>query len=285
MPTNAMIHAADGTELKATYFPGTAPRGVLVISHGLGEHAGCYDELAETLSSTPGLVDVLSFDFRGHGHSPGKRGVIARYDDFVTDLGAAITWASAQRPDLPRFVLGHSNGGQVALHAALKNDPEIDGLILSNPSLRISAKVPRHKYYAGLFLRKFAPGVTLTSTVADEHLTRDPVNLAERKGDLLRHGKISAPLFFGMVEGGEHLVTRASAIHVPVLMLIGGSDPVVDPATTLDFFERLGSPDKTLRLYADMLHEPLNEIGREEVVQEILGWLERQLNPKVEVAK
>ena len=166
MLTKTTIQSSDGTELQARYFPGTAPRGVLIIAHGLGEHAGCYDELARTLTETNGLMDVLSFDFRGHGHSPGRRGVIGRYDQFVTDLGAAIDWAGKQRPGLPKFVLGHSNGGQVALHAALRNHPKIDGLILSNPSLRISARVPRHKYVAGLFLRKFAPGVTLTSTGA-----------------------------------------------------------------------------------------------------------------------
>ena len=273
MPTNATIRSADGTELKATLFPGTEPRGVLVVSHGLGEHSGCYDEFAENLATRPGLVDVLSFDYRGHGHSPGRRGVIRDYEDFVADLRAAIAWAERNRPGLPKYVLGHSNGGQVALRAALADQPSLAGLILSNPSLRIAARVPKHKYYAGLFLRKFAPAVTLTSTVLDEQLTRDPVSLAERKGDKLRHGKISAPLFFGMVEGGQLVTSRAEDIHIPVLMLIGGSDPVVDPATTLAFFERLGSADKTLRLYAEMLHEPLNEIGREEVVKEIVGWL------------
>ncbi len=281
MNTKLTVQSADGTELKASYFPGTSPRGVLIVSHGLGEHSGCYDELATTLAETPGLVDVVSFDFRGHGRSPGKRGVIGHYDNFVADLDAAIDWAGTKRPGLPRFVLGHSNGGQVALHTALRNDPRVSGLILSNPSLRIAARVPRHKYVAALFLRKFWPRVTLTSTVADEHLTRDPVSLAERKNDVLRHGKISAPLFFGMVEGGELVVSRAETIHVPILMLIGGADPVVDPATTLAFFERLSSSDKTLRLYAEMLHEPLNEIGREQVVQEIVGWLERQLGQQV----
>src|SRR4051812_22270476 len=105
MPMNATIRSADGTELKASYYPGIEPRGILIVSHGLGEHSGCYDEFATTLAATPGLVDVLSFDYRGHGQSPGKRGVIGSYNEFVRDLEAAIAWAAERRFDLPRFLL------------------------------------------------------------------------------------------------------------------------------------------------------------------------------------
>ncbi len=48
-------------------------------------------------------------------------------------------------------------------------------------------------------------------------------------------------------------------------MLLGGQDPVVDPPTSREFFDRLGSDDKTLLIYPKMLHEPLNELGREQV--------------------
>lgn len=277
MVTEETLRSADGTELAAHFYPGNDPRGVLVISHGLGEHSGCYVGFAKALASTPELVDVFTFDYRGHGHSPGKRGVVRNYADFVADLEAAIDRASSHHPGAPIYVLGHSNGGQVALHAALKFPDRIEGIILSNPSLRVAAKVPRHKYLAGLVLRRVAPGVTLTSTVLDEDLTRDPISLAERKNDPLRHGKISAPLFFGMVEGGTSVISRASQIKMPLLMILGGADPVVDPKTTREFFEHVGSTDKTLKYYPEMLHEPLNEIGRELVVEEIVTWLSRHL--------
>ena len=199
------IRSADGTDLHAHLRRGKAPRGIVVISHGMGEHSGCYDDLALTLAATPGLADVVSFDYRGHGLSPGRRGAVGRYDDYVADLRAAIARAKTLRPGSPVFLLGHSNGGLVALHVALEDRGDLAGLILSNPSLRIAARVPRHKYYAGRFLLRFAPGVTLKSTVLDEHLTRDPANLAQRKSDHLRHSRISAPTFFGMVEGGARL--------------------------------------------------------------------------------
>lgn len=278
-PEIGPIRAPDGLDLHATYYPGAEPRGILVVSHGLGEHSACYDRFAALVASAPGLVDVLTFDYRGHGRSPGKRGVVRRYSDFVGDLRAALDRASELRPGAPVFLLGHSNGGQVALHAILSEPGRIEGLILSNPSLRIAARVPAHKYLAGLVLRRLAPNVTLTSTVVDEQLTRDPVSLAERKADLLRHGKINAPLFFGMVEGGASVLARAEEVSLPLLMILGGSDSVVDPTATRGFFERVGSADKTLKIYPEMLHEPLNDVGREAVVAEILAWLTRHLAP------
>ena len=60
------------------------------------------------------------------------------------------------------------------------------------------------------------------------------------RADGLRHNRISAPLFFGMVEGGEMLLARAGEIRVPMLMLIGGQDPVICPRSNRDFFDRLG---------------------------------------------
>jgi alpha-beta hydrolase superfamily lysophospholipase len=279
MTTRPKIRSADGIDLYATFYQGDHPRGVLIVSHGLGEHSDCYEAFARQVAAVPEMLDVLTFDYRGHGHSPGKRGVIRSYDDFLADLDAAIAWAKRERPDVPIYLFGHSNGGQVVLHVGLRNDGRIAGLVVSNPSLRIAAPVPRHKYAAAVFLRRFGPRVTLTSTVRDEDLTSDPVNLAARKADILRHSKISAPLFFGMVEGGASVIARAEKLRLPLLLIVSGKDPVVDPATTIAFFHRVGSPDKTLKIYPNMLHEPLNEIGRETVVEEIIGWLSRHLMP------
>ena len=90
---------------------------------------------------------MVSPDLRGHGRSPGRRGVIRRYDDLVADIRAALDWAARERPGLPCFLLGHSNGGLLALRLVLEADPGHDGpppagLILSNPSLQIVTPIP-----------------------------------------------------------------------------------------------------------------------------------------------
>jgi alpha-beta hydrolase superfamily lysophospholipase len=97
--------------------------------------------------------------------------------------------------------------------------------------------------------------------------------------DGLRHSRMSAPLFFGMVAGGEMLLSRAGEIKIPILMLVGGNDPVINPESSRELHERLASADKTLLLYPRMLHEPFNELGREQVFDDLSRWIEGRISP------
>jgi alpha-beta hydrolase superfamily lysophospholipase len=202
---------------------------------------------------------------------------VKRYDDLVGDLRGVLDWAAGQPLGPGRFLLGHSNGGQVVLRTVLADPAGIDAMILSNPAIRIAVPIPAGTIRFGRMLLKFAPWFTLKGEVRPELLTRDPVIQAQLRADPLRHSDMSAPLFFGMVAGEQLLLNRAPEIQLPTLMLIGGLDPVIDPATTRALFDRLGSPDKLLHLYPRMLHEPFNELGREQVYDDLVRWLEPRL--------
>ncbi len=80
-----------------------------------------------------------------------------------------------------------------------------------------------------------------------------------------------------MVEGGAMLLARAGELQTPLLMIVGGQDTVVDPAAAREFFDRVAIEDKMLLLYPKMLHEPLNELGREQVFEDVIRWLEPRL--------
>jgi acylglycerol lipase len=272
------IPTTDGLTLVARHWSRPSPRAVVVVSHGFGEHGGAYEHVAAAVGPAVD-VDFLAPDFRGHGRSPGRRGVVRKYGELVSDLNAAFDWTHRALPGIPRFVLGHSNGGQVALRAALDQAirPKIAGLILSNPSIRLAAYVPRYKILLGRLLLRFAPGATLPAPLAVDSMTSDPVMQQLHAADDLRHGRISPPFYFGMVEGGSMIVARAGEIATPLFLILGGADPVVDPAETRALFDRLGSLDKTLMLYPRMLHEPLNELGRERVFEDMASWLRARL--------
>ncbi len=274
------IPSLDGLQLHARHWQVASPRGVVVLAHGFGEHGGSYDHVARAIAGPAG-VDMIAFDFRGHGLSPGRRGVVKTYDELTSDLLAVFEWAGSERPGLPRFILGHSNGGQVALRAALdpRGDERIAGLILSNPSLKLAFHVPGYKLSLGRFLQRHAPWVTLAAPLETEKLTRDPAMRDERNEDRLCHDRISAPLFFGMVEGGRKLLEgqRLRNVTSPIIMILGGADPIVDSHANRTVFEHLGSSDKTLQLYPEMLHEPFNELGREQVFADLIAWLDRHL--------
>jgi len=270
------VRAADGKLLRGRWWRRPAPRGAVIISHGFGEHGGGYQGVAVALGKRLEL-DVIAVDYRGHGRSPGRRGVVRRYDELTEDLLRVLEWAARQVPDLPRFVLGHSNGGQVALRLALHGLGSIDGLVLSNPALRVTVPVSPGKLMMGRLLARYAPWITLSGEIRADLLTRDPDVRQEHRADPLRHGRMSARLFFGMLEGGEMLLARAGEARTPILVLLGGQDPVIDPAASREFFDRLGSEDKTLLIYPKMLHEPFNELGREQVIDDTVRWLEPRL--------
>jgi alpha-beta hydrolase superfamily lysophospholipase len=276
------IDAPGGLALRGWYWPRPAPRGVLVIAHGFGEHAGCYAHVAEALG--PALeLDVVAVDQRGHGRSPGRRGVVRHYMDLAADVETSLAWAASGRPGLPRYLLGHSNGGLLALALALTrwqngtciNEPV--GLIVSNPALRIATPVPAAKLLLGRILNRVAPWVTLPGYIDAAQMTRDPEFQRAHETDPLRHSRISAPLYFGMSSWGETVNASAAGITLPVLMLLGGADPVIDAETSRRFFERLASADKTLHYYPPMLHEPLNELQRAQVFADIEAWLRPRL--------
>jgi alpha-beta hydrolase superfamily lysophospholipase len=282
-PRDVTIASADGTVLRGWYWGRPAPRGILAIVHGFGEHGGCYGHVAEVLG--PALdVDVVAADLRGHGRSAGRRGVIRSFDELVDDVRAVRDWAAAQRPGLPLYLLGHSNGGLLVILLTLRDapingnpGPIASGLILSNPALQVVSPVARSKILAGRILRRYAPGVTLPARLDPSLLTRDPLMQQSRLGDTLRHSRMSAPLFFGMVESGAAAVRGVSAITLPTLFLLSGSDPVIDPETSRRAFERISSTDKALKVYPEMRHEPFNELGREAVFDDIQGWLRPRL--------
>lgn len=272
------IVSSDGVNLHARYWTLNAPRGVVVLAHGFGEHGGFYGHVAHAIGLGAD-VEFLAPDLRGHGRSPGRRGFVRKYVDLIDDLLAAFAWAGVARPGLPRFILGHSNGGLVALLAALHPEvaPEVAGLVVSNPAIGLADEVPWGKLLLGRFLHQFAPWITLPAPIEAEKLTRDVEFQQTRRADPYAHGRISAPLFFGMGAGARTIAENAHHLVCPVLMILGGKDPIINPEKSKAIFECIGSTDKTLRIYPEMLHEPFNEIGRAEVFADLSGWLATHL--------
>ncbi|RUL87723.1 alpha/beta hydrolase [Tautonia sociabilis] len=271
-PEGVAIPVEGRRPILAWHWSSPAPRGVLVIAHGLGEHGGLYRSFAEYLVPATG-VEVLAIDFTGHGRSPGRRGHVDRYDRLVDDLLSALRWASRTRPGLPRCVLGHSNGGVVAALALLREPRAAGGLILSNPAFRLKYRPPRHKLAVGHLLRIVAPWITLGGPLPVESLTRDPLYQVLLRTDSLMHSRIGAPLFFGMRDGGRLALDRAEELTLPLLLVIGADDPIIDPDSGRAFFQRFGGREKTALDLPGVLHDPLFDQERGRVYRALADWL------------
>ena len=91
--------------LRGRWWRRAEPRGIVVITHGFGEHGGTYRQAAESLGAALD-VDVVAVDLRGHGRSPGRRGVVRRYEDLTDDLSCAIELGRAEPARPPAFPPG-----------------------------------------------------------------------------------------------------------------------------------------------------------------------------------
>ena len=252
------------------------PKGVLIITHGLGEHSECYQRLVDGIN--PLEFSVYAWDLRGHGRSEGKRGVSRDFFDFCKDLESFIRFVRKKEAGLPVFQLGHSMGGLVVASALLKGiGSDLNGTILSSPLFEIGVEVPRLKEMAGNVVSKWIPDLTLNNQISYSQLSRDESVIDEYEKDHLRHDKVSTKLFADMLVSIKYALDHAVQIRVPILVQQAGHDTVVGVNGTRTFFSKLSSEDKAFFLYEGYLHEIYNDLGRERVYSDLMNWVNSHL--------
>ena len=146
-------------------------RGVVIIVHGLGEHSGEYEHVVERL--VPAGFAISGFDLRGHGRSPGKRAFIHSWDDYRQDLRAFLNLINAERPDLPRFLLGHSLGGIIVLDYALRSPDDLQGVVAIAPAIGNLGISPAKRALARVISR-VRPSFSLGTGLDASAISRDP---------------------------------------------------------------------------------------------------------------
>ncbi|NLT05256.1 MAG: alpha/beta hydrolase [Solirubrobacterales bacterium] len=262
---------AGGVEIHwRAWLPDGPARAVVLIAHGAAEHSGRYDWVAGQLVAR-GLA-VLALDHRGHGRSGGPRAYVDRVDNAVADLHSLARLAAVREPGAPRFLLGHSMGGMVALAYALRHQDELAGLVLSAPLAALSVPAPAR--LAARALGAVAPRLPLTK-IDGTTVSRDPAVVAAYDADPLNHrGALPARTVAEMLATVAALPDRLPELRLPLLTVYGTGDRLVDPAASLLVDERAGSADKTLIAYDGLYHEVLNEPERERVVGAIADWID-----------
>ena len=255
--------------------PDGPPTGILLLAHGLGEHARRYDHVVERLVGL-GLV-VYAPDHRGHGRSGGKRIELHDWSEFLDDLHRLSAVAIAENPGLQRFLLGHSMGGAIALSYALDHQDELSGLILSAPAVDVVGGKPRVVIEIGKILGRFAPGIPV-ETLDAKSVSRDPAVVAAYESDpLVHHGKVKAGIARGMILAAESFPARLPSLTIPVLLLHGTEDRLADVSGSRMIAAHAGSEDLTLKTYDGLFHEVFNEPEQEKVLDDLVDWLRPRL--------
>lgn len=277
-PISIEVRLERGRTLPGRVWCADRPRTTVAIVHGLGEHSGRYGALASDLVRA--RHTVVALDLPGHGETHGPRGDVPSWlalrDQVIPAMFTAPRGMPGQPPDLPRVLLGHSLGGVLALDVALAHPRALLGVVASAPALR-NPLPPWWKLAAANVARVTTPTAGFPNGLDISGLSRDAEVLAQRAQDRLVHDRISPRLYFDFSEACQRVMREARRLQIPALLLQGTADRVVDPRGALEF--NAAAPHGLSRLitYRDAYHEIFNDIGREQVVADLVAWLDALL--------
>jgi len=245
---------ADGLSLWACAWEAEQPKAALCLIHGLGEHAGRYEQMALALNRQG--ISVYAYDQRGHGHSPGKRGV-ARLEQLSRDAHD-FTDRICEETGLPTLLYGHSLGGGVGLYTLLFHTPKVVGGIISSPWLRLVNAPPA----ALLSVIRALPGL-FGNMSAQNGLSAELLCHSDGVGqtyvkDPLNHEKAGLSLVADMSKAGERIIGEAALLPVPLLLLHGSGDGICDVSGSRAFAAAAGDKCRFVE-FRDMFHELHNE--------------------------
>jgi len=256
-----------------SWLPDTEPRAVILISHGLAEHSGRYMNVVNYF--LPLGYAVYSLDNIGHGRSSGRRVYVREFSDFTEVLGEYLAMIEKWRPGKPIFLWGHSMGALIAAVFLLDHQSLFAGAILSGPSVVVPKNISRTTIFMARILSTLAPKVGLMALDA-EGVSRDPSVVRAYVDDpLVYNGKTTARLAYELVRTMQRVTTEASQMTLPIMILQGGADRLVDPDAARILYDTIGSSDKTLKVYDGLYHEVYNEPEHDQVLSDIEAWLEK----------
>ncbi len=253
------------------WLPARDPQAVLVVVHGLAEHSGRYTNLVNYF--VPRGYAVYGFDQRGHGRSPGPRGYVERFSYFVNDLRTFLDIVRGKHRDAKIFIVGHSMGGTSAAACAVHHQDEFDGLILSGAALKLGASVAPGLIIIARVLSRLLPKMGIDVIDASAISQDETVVDAYVNDPLVYRGKICVRLGIELLEVMQTIGLQMPEIKLPVLIMHGTADRLSDPEGSQLLYERIGSRDKTLKLYEGFYHEIFNEPERMQVLADMETWL------------
>lgn len=263
-----------GTRLHMRSWRSEGARATVVICHGVNSHSGQYLWTGQRLAEAG--FSVYAYDHRGRGRSEGPRFYIDDITDYTDDLGTFVRLARQREPGRKLFLLGHSAGGVTSCTWALDHQREIDGFICESFAFQVPA--PRPVLALVRVIARFAPRLPVLKLKMKD-FTRDMEALRALEADPLTRGETQpARTVAALLAATDRMRREFPRIALPLLILHGTADKATVPAGSELFHETAGSPDKTLKLYEGHYHDLLNDLGKEEVLDDIVAWIDARLH-------
>lgn len=264
-----MISSFDDTKLYLNKETVQEAKAGVVIVHGLCEHQGRYDYAAKLLHEAG--FSTYRFDHRGHGRSEGEQAHYSDFNELLDDTNVVVDIAIAENPDIPVFLIGHSMGGfTVSLYGCKYPDKGLRGIITSGALTRdngnLIRSVPKGQDPHTRLPNELGGGVCSVAEVVDWY-GKDPYNSKT----------FTTGLCYALCGGLSWFEGEMKNFRYPVLMLHGEKDGLVSVTDTYDFFGAVSSSDKQMKLYGRLFHEIFNEYCKDEVIGDVIRWIENRI--------
>jgi alpha-beta hydrolase superfamily lysophospholipase len=253
--------------------PSESARALVVIVHGFNAHSGQYQWVAEQFTRA-GLA-VYAPDLRGRGQSTGERFYVDKFTDYVDDVTTVVALAKARNPGLPVFLLGHSAGGVVSCLYTLSHQAELAGFVCES----FAFQIPTPDFAVAVLkgVSHLLPHAHLVK-LKNEDFSRDPDVVSAMNADpVIADESQSASTGAELARADDKLKNEFPLFTLPLLILHGTADKVTKASGSQLFFDSARSTDKTLKLYEGHYHDLLNDIGKEQVMTDVLDWIQSHL--------
>ncbi|MBM4313800.1 MAG: alpha/beta hydrolase [Deltaproteobacteria bacterium] len=263
------------------YYQGWLPEGearaVLLIVHGLAEHSGRYMNVVNRF--VPRGYAVYGIDHIGHGRSEGRRLFVERFADYTEPLKTYVDMVRCWQPDKPILLVGHSMGGLIGVRHLIAHQMGLAGAVLSGPAIKPPGNITEAVILVGRLLSILIPRVGLVPPVDAAWVCRDPAVVKAYLADpLVFRGRIPARLGAELIAAMERAQAGANRITLPLLILQGGADHLVDPSGAHALYGKVSSADKKIIVYEGFFHEVFNEPEHDRVLSDVEQWLEEHLS-------
>ena len=243
-----------------------AARYVAVIVHGYGEHAGRYDHVAAAFVDAGAAV--YAGDHLGHGQSEGERVSIEDMEDLVADVHRVVEAARGEHPGLPVVLLGHSLGGIVGARYGQVHGEGLAALVLSAPV------VGGNPDLLGMVALPEIPDVPIDP----DWLSRDPeVGRRYAEDELVWHGPFKRETLQAIIDSIDKVAGGGDLGPLPTLWIHGEEDFLAPLAPARPAVERIRGSVFEEKIYPGARHEVLNETNRDEVIGDVIAFVERAL--------
>jgi lysophospholipase len=271
----AFLKAEDGVALFVRRFePASrdADRSVLLV-HGMSEHGQCYQHVAESMVARG--WNVVLPDLRGHGRSGGDHIHVSDFTEYVADLKRVLDASGLQAENT--VLVGHSMGGLISARFVQQFPDRVSALALLSPLLGVRVRISPITVAVARLISLVRPRSRFRKRTKREDSTRNQEALIRGDADRLIRESVTAAWYFAMRQALRAVWDLAGQISCPILVMQAGADLIVDPAAPQGWLQRVGSADKSLRMFPDHYHELLNEIDWSNTLADMLDWLEQRL--------